>query len=112
MHTLTHIPSAPHLSPTFRKEYGRSYYCRYDYEGVQPAAKAEALMAALVAKTVEMTAAAEPVQLGGVYAICTADEFSYTDPVDKSVSEHQVGSITLSFVMPFVMPIVCCLCYV
>jgi phosphoglucomutase len=67
------------------KTYGRNYYSRYDYEGVE-AAGAKELMAALVKKTEEMEAGKSKL---GEFTIAKADEFCYTDPVDKSVSAHQ-----------------------
>jgi phosphoglucomutase len=67
------------------KKYGRNYYSRYDYEQVESKA-AKTLMANLVAIT-------EKCKSGETkfddYTIQTADEFTYHDPVDKSVSEHQ-----------------------
>mmetsp|Transcript_5059 Transcript_5059/g.5756 ORF Transcript_5059/g.5756 Transcript_5059/m.5756 type:complete len:565 (-) Transcript_5059:144-1838(-) len=68
------------------KAFGRNYYSRYDYEEVESAA-AKQLMAGLVALTEK--AAAEPGYKMGSFTIGTADEFSYTDPVDQSVASHQ-----------------------
>lgn len=63
-------------------EFGRNYYCRYDYENVDKAG-AEAMFA-------KMTAFDGVVgkQLHG-FTIKVADEFTYLDPVDGSVSAHQ-----------------------
>jgi len=64
-------------------EYGRNYYTRHDYEGIDlDGAKGlmthvESQLAGLVGK--------EPA--GG--KIAYADNFSYTDPVDNSVSKNQ-----------------------
>jgi phosphoglucomutase len=65
------------------RDYGRNYYTRHDYEGVDSAA-AQALMAhvegqlpGLIGKT-----------LNG-YTVVYADNFAYTDPVDGSVSQKQ-----------------------
>jgi phosphoglucomutase len=66
-------------------EYGRNYYSRYDYENVESTG-AEQLMAHLVEHTTKMTAGKSKL---GEFTIATADEFSYTDPVDHSVSTHQ-----------------------
>ena len=63
-------------------KFGRNYYCRYDYEGVEAAA-ADALVASLREK------AAAGAGGGGAFALAKADEFSYTDPVDGSVSARQ-----------------------
>ena len=65
------------------KEYGRNYYARYDYEGVDKPA-AEKMMADMVAK--------QPSLIGtthGGMKIAKADMFEYTDPVDGSVSKNQ-----------------------
>ncbi|CAM38850.1 putative phosphoglucomutase [Leishmania braziliensis MHOM/BR/75/M2904] len=62
--------------------YGRNYYSRYDYENISTEA-AKAVMA-----TVESTAAADVPHLGGA-ACKTIDNFSYTDPIDGSVSTGQ-----------------------
>jgi len=65
------------------KSYGRNYYTRHDYEGIDlEAAKGlmthvESQLAGLVGK--EMA--------GGKVAY--ADNFSYTDPIDNSVSRNQ-----------------------
>ena len=64
-------------------EYGRNYYARHDYEGIDAAA-AEELMAALREKL--------PTLLGerfGDLEVEAADDFAYRDPVDGSVSERQ-----------------------
>ena len=65
------------------REYGRNQYSRHDYEGVDSDA-ANALMRELRASLGGLG--------GGVIGdlvIETADEFSYHDPVDGSVSENQ-----------------------
>ncbi len=63
--------------------FGRNYYARHDYEGVESAA-AEALMA-------ELRAALEtlPGRAFGPLTVRAADDFAYHDPVDGSVSAHQ-----------------------
>jgi len=63
--------------------YGRNYYCRYDYEGVDKA-KATAMYDRMAQAT-----AANTGKRVGAYVIETADVFSYTDPVDGSVSTNQ-----------------------
>lgn len=65
------------------KEFGRNYYCRYDYEQVD-SEKANQLMANLV----KVTTTAAGTQWG-TFTVSLADEFTYTDPVDQSVSSHQ-----------------------
>lgn len=67
------------------KSYGRNYYSRYDYEGVE-ADGAKKLMAHLVEHTTKMTPNESKL---GEFTVQLADEFSYTDPVDNSVSSHQ-----------------------
>ncbi len=65
------------------REFGRNYYSRHDYEGVD-AGRAEEMMAAL--------RAAAPGMAGNVVGgrkIAQADDFAYDDPVDGSRSEHQ-----------------------
>jgi len=64
-------------------KYGRNYYSRYDYEGIETE-KAAALVAELSA-----TLAKLPGRRFGKLTIAAAEEFSYTDPVDGSVSRHQ-----------------------
>ena len=63
--------------------YGRNYYTRHDYEGVDQDA-AISLMENLANKISQLAG-----QSFGEYSVETADDFSYTDPVDHSVSEHQ-----------------------
>ncbi|MFV0922343.1 alpha-D-glucose phosphate-specific phosphoglucomutase [Sphingomonas parapaucimobilis] len=63
--------------------YGRNYYARHDYEGVE-SERADALMADLRAKL--------PTLPGETFAgltVETADDFAYTDPTDHSVSHNQ-----------------------
>lgn len=65
------------------REFGRNYYSRHDYEAVSLEI-AEAIMTDLRAQL--------PSLQGQVFAsqtISKASDFSYTDPVDGSVSNHQ-----------------------
>ncbi|KAK9813312.1 hypothetical protein WJX72_012352 [[Myrmecia] bisecta] len=62
-------------------KYGRNYYTRYDYENVE-SDKADAVMKLLTSKQGEITQVRS-------FVIDKADEFSYTDPVDGSVSSNQ-----------------------
>eukprot|EP00854_Cymbomonas_tetramitiformis_P003457 gene3457-4343_t len=66
------------------KKYGRNYYVRYDYEGVEKAA-AEEMMARMAA---DGRACCDGVDLGN-FELATADMFEYHDPVDGSVSKNQ-----------------------
>jgi phosphoglucomutase len=65
------------------RQYGRNYYSRHDYEGVDSAA-ANALMTDLRASL-----AALPGQAIDGAVIASADDFAYTDPVDGAVSAAQ-----------------------
>ena len=63
--------------------YGRNYYSRHDYEAVDAAA-ANGLMAELITKLDQL-----PGQTFGACKVTSADQFSYHDPVDGSVSHNQ-----------------------
>jgi phosphoglucomutase len=63
--------------------FGRNYYSRHDYEGLETKA-AEGLMAHLRQRLPELAG-----QVMGAYVIQSADDFAYTDPVDGSVSTGQ-----------------------
>ncbi len=63
--------------------YGRNFYSRHDYEGVD-SAKANELMAGLRSQLSSL-----PGQPLGDYTVAYADDFSYTDPIDGSVSDKQ-----------------------
>jgi len=64
-------------------KYGRNYYSRHDYEAIETA-RADAMMANLRGKL--PTLAGQTIQ--GM-TIAAADDFSYTDPVDGSISARQ-----------------------
>ena len=63
--------------------YGRNYYMRHDYDEVE-SDKAKAVMDQLEAKLPNLIGS----QLHG-REVTYADNFSYTDPIDNSVSSHQ-----------------------
>lgn len=63
--------------------YGRNYYSRHDYEGVE-SDRAANLISQLRQKLPSLRG-----QTLGVYEVATADDFSYTDPIDHSISEQQ-----------------------
>ncbi|MEM6593132.1 MAG: alpha-D-glucose phosphate-specific phosphoglucomutase, partial [Cyanobacteria bacterium P01_C01_bin.73] len=63
--------------------YGRNYYSRHDYEGVDKA-KANELMDGLRSQLAQLKG--QPL---GSYTVAYADDFSYSDPVDGSVSQKQ-----------------------
>lgn len=64
-------------------EYGRNYYARHDYEAVE-SERAEALMAGLRDRLRSL-----PGTTSQGLTVAFADDFSYTDPVDGSVSRSQ-----------------------
>ena len=75
--------SAKELAQAHWAAYGRNYYTRHDYEDLDtPVAKA--LMAALGSRLPTLAGSA----LAG-RRVALADDFSYTDPVDGSVSANQ-----------------------
>ena len=65
------------------RRFGRNFYSRHDYEGVDAAA-ANGLMAQLRASLATL-----PGQTVNGARIASADDFAYTDPVDGSVSTAQ-----------------------
>lgn len=65
------------------RRFGRNYYSRHDYEGIENTS-AEALIAALRARLPDL-----PGQRFGPLTVEAADEFSYDDPVDHSHASGQ-----------------------
>jgi len=65
------------------QEYGRNYYARYDYEGVDKP-KAEEMMKAMADKSGQLAGQ----DFGGM-KMKTNDVFEYLDPVDGSISKNQ-----------------------
>jgi len=65
------------------QEFGRNYYSRHDYEAIESEA-ANQLMAGLRDKVTTLS----NTQMGTL-TVSYSDDFCYTDPIDKSVSEHQ-----------------------
>ncbi|NER80094.1 MAG: alpha-D-glucose phosphate-specific phosphoglucomutase [Leptolyngbya sp. SIO1D8] len=63
--------------------YGRNFYSRHDYEGVD-SDRANILMANLRSTVGSMSG-----KTFGQYEVAYADDFSYTDPVDGSVASKQ-----------------------
>ncbi|MFO1142246.1 MAG: alpha-D-glucose phosphate-specific phosphoglucomutase [Amaricoccus sp.] len=64
-------------------EYGRNYYARHDYEGVETAA-ANALVDDLRARLPKLPGT----KVAGL-TVAAADDFTYKDPIDGSVSARQ-----------------------
>lgn len=64
-------------------EYGRNYYSRHDYEGVDTD-NANALVATLRAKLDSLPGT----EINGL-TVSAADDFAYHDPIDHSVSKNQ-----------------------
>lgn len=71
-------------------EFGRNYYQRHDYEEVDKAA-AEELMNSLRGRLASMAG-----QRFGTLVVSEADDFSYKDPIDGSVSTGQGVRIVFS----------------
>lgn len=65
------------------QRYGRNYYARHDYEGVDRD-RAQTLITRLLAQLPAL-----PGQQFGRYQVEYADDFSYHDPVDGSISQNQ-----------------------
>jgi len=65
------------------QQFGRNYYSRHDYEGVDSAAAT-----AVLQQVRDQFDSLPGTQLAG-RMISTCDDFSYTDPVDGSVSSNQ-----------------------
>jgi phosphoglucomutase len=72
------------------RRFGRNYYSRHDYEGIDSDA-ARSLMEDLKARLATL-----PGQRLGRAVIASADDFAYTDPVDGSVSTGQGVRIVLT----------------
>ena len=70
--------------------HGRNYYSRHDYEAIDSAVASQ-LMEALRGKLAGLAG-----QQLGDYTVALADDFSYTDPVDGSVSHKQGVRIVMT----------------
>ena len=70
--------------------YGRNYYTRHDYEGID-STRAEELMADLRTRLSSL-----PGTDHNGLQIAAADDFAYTDPIDHSLTEHQGLRILLA----------------
>lgn len=76
--------------------YGRHFYCRYDYEGVDSDA-ANKVMDLVRDKFVKGDTTSIPADTSGIKLV-GAEEFEYTDPVDGSQTSKQ--GLILSFEYP------------
>ena len=79
------------LLQSFYKTYGRSFFTRYDYEEV-PSAGADALVKHITtAMTSKSLNGSQHVasNSGAKFTIAGISSFSYTDPIDSSVSSNQ-----------------------
>ncbi|WP_119631200.1 alpha-D-glucose phosphate-specific phosphoglucomutase [Methylocaldum marinum] len=65
------------------RRFGRDYYSRHDYEGM-PAEIGDGIISRLRGQLPELAG-----KTFGPYRVSVADDFSYHDPVDGSVSEKQ-----------------------
>ena len=65
------------------QRFGRNYYSRHDYEGVDSAA-ANTLIDNLRAQFATL-----PGRSLGAYTVAYSDDFAYTDPIDASISKNQ-----------------------
>ena len=75
--------SVEHIVKEHWKTYGRNYYSRHDYEGIE-SDKANTLMENLHSLLPSL-----PGKQYGQYDVKYADDFSYTDPIDGSISRKQ-----------------------
>ncbi|TPW12776.1 MAG: phosphoglucomutase, partial [Halothiobacillaceae bacterium] len=75
--------SVEEIAQTHWRDYGRNYYSRHDYEEI-PLAAGEAIMNQVKAQLPTLVGT----KLGG-YTVAIADDFSYSDPIDHSVSKGQ-----------------------
>jgi phosphoglucomutase len=64
-------------------KYGRNYYCRWDFEGV------DKKQATSMVNKMRGDASINTGRVVGNYTIATADDFAYVDPVDGSVAKQQ-----------------------
>jgi phosphoglucomutase len=75
--------SVEQLTRAHWREYGRHYYSRHDYEGL------DKQVAERVITDLQESIAALKGQRIGTHEVTLSDDFSYLDPVDRSLTEHQ-----------------------
>ncbi|RPA92966.1 Phosphoglucomutase, first 3 domain-containing protein [Choiromyces venosus 120613-1] len=78
-------PSIANIQKDFWKEYGRTYFTRYDYENVDSAG-AQKLVDAFQAKVDDKSFIGS--EISG-RKVTDAGNFGYTDPIDGSISKNQ-----------------------
>jgi len=76
-------PSVEEIAKAHWATYGRNVYSRHDYE-VIPTSEANGVIAHIKSQFLTL-----PNQTFGRYTVDTCDDFSYTDPIDGSVSTGQ-----------------------
>jgi len=64
-------------------KYGRNYYCRWDFEGM------DKVGATAMVEKMRGDVGINTGKVVGNYTISTADDFTYVDPVDGSVTKNQ-----------------------
>uniref|UniRef100_UPI000E55AFAA phosphoglucomutase-like protein 5 n=1 Tax=Urocitellus parryii TaxID=9999 RepID=UPI000E55AFAA len=70
-------------------KYGRHYYCRFDYEGLEPKATFY-IMRDLEALVTDKSFIGQQFAVGShIYSVAKTDSFEYVDPVDGTVTKKQ-----------------------
>lgn len=80
----TQLVSVKEIVEDFWRSYGRHFYTRYDYEEVESERGAE-----LFAKLQNLTGELDELNKTAENKIIMADNFTYKDPIDQSVSKNQ-----------------------
>jgi phosphoglucomutase len=78
------LVSVEDIAAEFWTTYGRNFFSRYDYEGVE-SEKADAMMNHVK----EVIKNSPPGTKFGAFELQLADDFAYTDPIDGSVAKGQ-----------------------
>ena len=78
-----HLQTVEAIVKAHWAEYGRNVYSRHDYEAI-PTEAANGVMAHIKSQFLTL-----PNHVFGHYTVNTCDDFSYTDPIDGSVSTGQ-----------------------
>jgi phosphoglucomutase len=76
--------SVEDISVNHWRKYGRNFFSRYDYEGVE-SEKADAMVAYLT----DLQSKLKPGDKIGDYEVAVADNFEYTDPINGDVAKKQ-----------------------